>query len=132
MAIGFRLLTVIFIAWLALILFQVLRGITISGWMLIACIALSGVVLFVLAWIAHKVFDHLSERVKTIFKTAGYIISSILYIVAGILLWHQIQKGDFTTVIVIAVFFLIGIIKVGYEKYIIKTVEQTTTADGDE
>jgi hypothetical protein len=115
--IAFRLLIPVVIAWLALLTFQVLRAITIDGWVLIGCIALLAVALSAARWAALTVYARLSPRNKAVCRASAEAFRTLTLVAVGILAWHKIRTGHMVLGTVVGAFVVLEAIRTGYRQY---------------
>ena len=113
----FRLLAVIAVAWIAVVVFQVVRGMTISGWTLIGFVSLAATVLYVMRWGAARLYARLDYKGKAVCRAAGEVLGMLAMTAVGILAWHKFQSGSTLFGIAIAVVVLLEFIKKGYAQF---------------
>ena len=111
------LLAVAVFAWLAVVAFQVVRGITVHGWTLIGYVSLTAVVLYAMRCGAAQVYARLYHKGQAFCRAAGEVLGMLVLTAAGIIAWHKIQSGDTIIGIAIAVVVFLEIIRKGYEQY---------------
>lgn len=109
-----RVALLLAIAWLAIAVFQSVRGITLHGWTLIGCLVLAAIVFAAIRFGARRVYSLLPSQGKALCAATGEVFDMLACVAIGAFLWHRWQTEDATGIVVV---IFVGIADRAYRMY---------------